>query len=248
MFYFFEVIYRLSYLFLSILISCLILYFYKNYIITLLSVSLLSDVNFVKNLVYMHPMELFKSYLTLIIFFSTFFHIPTFFWHVSDFLKSGLSFKEYNYLSSFFFKSFLVFLFINLFSFFKILPVIWSFFNFFGLSLGNSELFQFSLELRLKDYLSFIGSFSYFINLIVVLFLILFLLTNLFGISNILYWKKLFIFFNIMFATFLSPPDVYSQISILVFLSFILEMFLFLSIFVLKLDKKHAFLVWHVIK
>jgi hypothetical protein len=51
-----------------------------------------------------------------------------------------------------------------------------------------------------------------------------------------------------MFATLLSPPDVYSQISILVFLSFILEMFLFLSILVLKLDKKHAFLVWHVIK
>jgi len=92
--------------------------------------------------------------------------------------------------------------------------------------LGNSELFQFSLELRLKDYLSFIGSFSYFINLIVVLFLILFLLTNLFGISNILYWKKLFIFFNIMFATFLSPPDVYSQISILVFLVVMLAVLL----------------------
>ena len=69
-----------------------------------------------------------------------------------------------------------------------------------------------------------------------------------FGLSNIIRWKKLFIFLNIVFATLLSPPDVYSQIIILLLLSFCFDAIIFLTLYFLKLKKKHAFLIRHHIK
>ena len=69
-----------------------------------------------------------------------------------------------------------------------------------------------------------------------------------FGLSNIIRWKKLFIFLNIVFATLLSPPDVYSQIIILLLLTFCFEAIIFVTLYFLKLDKKYSFLIRHHIK
>ena len=69
-----------------------------------------------------------------------------------------------------------------------------------------------------------------------------------FGLSNIIRWKKLFIFLNIVFATLLSPPDVYSQLMILCILSLIFEAIIFLNLYFYKLNINYEKLIWHHIK
>jgi Sec-independent protein secretion pathway component TatC len=54
-------------------------------------------------------------------------------------------------------------------------------------------------------------------------------------------WKKLFIFFNIVFATLLSPPDILTQMVLLAFFTILLEFFINLLIFQSKIK---SFLKW----
>jgi Sec-independent protein secretion pathway component TatC len=92
-----------------------------------------------------------------------------------------------------------------------------------------------------EEYLKFFNQFVFITNVFVMTVVTLFVGATRFGISNLVYWKKLFILVNIMFATLLSPPDVYSQIMILSILSIILEIILFCFILKMKLNK----LIWH---
>jgi len=61
----------------------------------------------------------------------------------------------------------------------------------------------------------------------------------MFGFEKLLYWKKLFLFCNIVFATLLSPPDVYSQLLILSILTFFLEAIIFVNYYLYILQKKY---------
>jgi Sec-independent protein secretion pathway component TatC len=128
------------------------------------------------------------------------------------------------------------------------LPVIWSFFSAFGTSSGDYGSAGFSFELRVQDFIIFISDFIGFVSFIAVVFIVLTSLIIFRGVSSLLYWKKLFIFFNIMFATFLSPPDVYSQIVILLILSIFLEIFIFFFLLSFKVEKKYMLLVRHDVK
>jgi Sec-independent protein secretion pathway component TatC len=85
-------------------------------------------------------------------------------------------------------------------------------------------------------------------NIFIFVLFFLYFLINSFGVSNILYWKKLFIFINIVCATLLSPPDVYSQIIILFFLSFIFESLIFINLYFLNLDIGYEKLIRQHIK
>ena len=57
-----------------------------------------------------------------------------------------------------------------------------------------------------------------------------------------LYWKKLFTFFNVVFATLLSPPDVFSQLVFLFILTVLFELIMVFSVLQSKLNKyiKHV--------
>jgi sec-independent protein translocase protein TatC len=102
-------------------------------------------------------------------------------------------------------------------------PKIWLFFENFNFSNNNAGLLSFSPELKIEEYLNFLIDFTFVVNSFLILFLILLSILLKFGVSNLLKWKKLFILLNIVFATLLSPPDVYSQLTILIFLTLILE-------------------------
>ena len=123
-------------------------------------------------------------------------------------------------------------------SFFFLFPYIWFFFQ----SLNNYQDYtisylNFFFELRIQDYFFFVLDFFYIINISILIFLFLFLFVYFFGIISLIFWKKLFIFFNIMFATFLSPPDVYSQILLFFALTLISEFIIVLYLYVFKLKK-----------
>ena len=100
-----------------------------------------------------------------------------------------------------------------------------------------TSLLNFSLELRVQEYFNFFFSFLYLVNLSTLFFLILMLFLSRLDLKKKLYWKKLFTFFNVVFATLLSPPDVFSQLVFLVVLVTLFELVMFFSILQSKLNK-----------
>jgi Sec-independent protein secretion pathway component TatC len=85
--------------------------------------------------------------------------------------------------------------------------------------------------------ISFVLNFIYTVNFFIFVFFLSFLFIFFFGFEKLLYWKKLFLFINIVFATLLSPPDVYSQLAILFVLTLFLEVIIFLNLYFYKAQK-----------
>jgi Sec-independent protein secretion pathway component TatC len=184
---------------------------------------------------------LFTTYILIALTLVAVINIPFVLWQILDFLKSGLTKKEYKFLSNSS-KVFVIFtIMINYFSLTFIFPILWKFFTSLEMYQGTGTLINLSLELKVEEYLKFFNQFVFITNVFVMTVVTLFVGATRFGISNLVYWKKLFILVNIMFATLLSPPDVYSQIMILSILSIILEIILFCFILKMKLNK----LIWH---
>jgi Sec-independent protein secretion pathway component TatC len=93
----------------------------------------------------------------------------------------------------------------------------------------------------MRDFLKTSGfriDFFYLVNANIILFLFLGLILLHLKLQHILRWRKLFIFINVVCATLLSPPDVYSQILILFILSLIIESIIFFSFYSLNLQIK----------
>ena len=242
MFYIREFLIRIKFCFLSFAITVFLSYYYKNILLIILSFSLLNcsseDIfNTFSNFIYTHPAELLKIHFLLIFLISGIFQIPYVFWHFMDFIKSSLLNFEYKILYVFWFFLMLTFLSSNFICFYVLLPNIWLFFQNFHYSKDLTPTLNFFLELRVQEYFTFVFDFLYLVNLFVVFLILLYLLFFIFGVIKLLYWKKLFIFINIVFATLLSPPDVYSQIAILLLLTFLFEFVVFSSLYFFKLKK-----------
>lgn len=252
MFYFKELFIRFQYFLFSFLITLLIVYYYKRILFILLTLSLIDSSSYLdsfnqhSNFIYTSPTELLTIHLLSILSISFIVQTPYFFWHLLDFMKSSLIQYEFRKLVKVLISLFLTFVFFNFLTFNFVFPKLWAFFQKFNILVNQSENLNFSLELTVQDYFIFVLDFLYFVNLFVIIFYLLLLLILVFGLENFIYWKKLFIFINIVFATLLSPPDVYSQIVILIFLSVFLEFILFVFIFLSKLDK--TYLIRHHIK
>lgn len=252
MFYLNEIFFRLKFVFLSVSLLLCLCYFYKDILLTIFSISLLnsassSAIKF-SDFIYTHPIELFKTHFCFAILIITFFILPLILWQTLDFLKSSLNKSSYlNYLRLSVNSVTFIYV-INSFSFIYLLPNIWFFFKNFNNSENSSQILKFFFELRVEEYFNFVFDFFYLTNTLILVFLFLFLLVSFFGVSNVIYWKKLFIFTNIVCATLLSPPDVYSQITILILLSFSFESILFFSLYFLNININYETLIRHHVK
>jgi hypothetical protein len=236
MFYLLEIFTRVKYSIFSFFFTFLLFYIFKDVLLVLVVYTLFSlqedlFISFnVDHFIYTHPTELFSMYITLIFICSLFFFLPYMFWHIFDFLKQSLYLKEKNVLSKFLISFILILFFFNFIFFFFIFPQIWLIFN----SFNNSVYLDLLFELKINEYLYFFFYFLFVFNFFFFT-LFLFLLVLLFlGLVNVIRWKKLFIFCNIVFATLLSPPDVYSQILFLSILTIFFELFLFFIILIFK--------------
>jgi Sec-independent protein secretion pathway component TatC len=253
MFYFKELFVRFQYLVFSFLITAFILYSYKAIIFILLTIPLIEfncgqteTLNSYSNFIYTRPAELLTIHFFSIFLITIVTQVPYAFWHAVDFIRSSLFVEEYLKVIKILISLFIGFTAFNSLCFFFIFPKIWSFFQKFNSLVNQSENLNFSLELSVQDYFSFVLSFIYFVNVFIAIFYSLILLMLVFGVENFIYWKKLFIFINIVFATLLSPPDVYSQIVILIFLSALLELILFAFVYLSKVAK--VYLIRHYVK
>jgi hypothetical protein len=145
--------------------------------------------------------------------------------------------EEYFNIKSIVIKMFLFLFLTNLLGVLICFPYIWSFFNVFNHQNELDCLLSFSLELRVQEYFNFFFTFLYLINLASFLVLGVLLILSFLDLQQKLYWKKLFTFFNVVFATLLSPPDVFSQLVFLVVLVTLFELVMFFSILQSKLNK-----------
>ena len=243
MFYIKELIFRIQYFLVSLSLTLILCYIYRNLLLYLLTFSVLSSNNDSNNsgvdyFIYTHPSELLTIYFLVVFYFSGLFLFPFFVWNFLDFLKSSLLCSEYYFLLQLFLILVIIIGLSNLFCFLNLFPTFWIFFESFNnlSSKINNEL-NFFLELRIQDYFLFLSSFLYLINICLFFLLFICFLFSFYGIKTLLHWKKLFIFFNIVFATLLSPPDVYSQLLIFGTLTVIFEIIIFLYIFYYKICK-----------
>lgn len=221
-----------------------VLWLYKKNLLTLLTFSLLNSWvvndggNVFEHLIYTNPAEVFSVYLSLILYFSLLLIFPYTVWHFLDFLRSSFYNTEYLRVKSVFVKIFVFFFLANVLGIFVCFPYIWSFFNVFNYRNELDCLLTFSLELKVQEYFNFFFTFLYLINLASFFVLVLILTLSFLSLEQKLYWKRLFTFFNVVFATLLSPPDVISQLIFLLVLVVLFEFVTFFSIFKLKQSKE----------
>lgn len=242
MFYIKEFYFRCQYFIISFLLSAFICHFYKNILVLTICCSLINYYSIFyasfSKFIYNHPTELLKIQILTAFLIILFFLLHYVIWSLLDFVKSCLRKTEYKKLCVLTSLGLFLCSFLNLLCFVFLFPYIWFFFqnlNTFKYSESSSLIIFF--ELRIQDYFYFVFDFFYLINLLVFIFLLFYLFIFSFGITSLISWKKLFIFVNILFATFLSPPDVYSQIIVFLSLSFISEFIAVLYLYLFKLKK-----------
>jgi len=242
MFYIKELCLRFYYIVFSFFIVLGVLWLYKKNLLTVLTFSLLNTLVanneiFFEHLIYTNPAEVFYIYFSLVLYFSLLLIIPFFIWHMVDFLRSSLYKNEFYILNRYLKGMFCSVCLVNTFSILILFPYIWGFFNVFNKENELKSLLSFSLELRVEEYFNFFFTFLYLVNLSIFFVLILISFLSFLDLKRKLYWKKLFTFFNVVFATLLSPPDVFSQLVFLVVLVTLFELVMFFSILQSKLNK-----------
>lgn len=234
MFYLREFYLRSKFSFFSTTLVIFICYKYKS---TLFILSILSILRYenakiyldIDHFIYTHPAELFKTYITMILFSAVILIVPAFIWQSLDFLKPGLHCNEYvnlrDILCLFTFICFIC----QHFFLVVIFPQIWYVFETFNNSTVSMPSLKLLFELKVQDYLSFLFDFVFYSNVTLVLLFCLYCFINRLGLETLVQWKKLFIFINIVFATVLSPPDVYSQVLLLGLFTLLFESIIFFT-------------------
>lgn len=224
MFYFKEVFFRIFFIFFSFFLLIFLFFNYFELLFWLLNLYFIFS-NFQKNkyFIFTHPLEIFNVSINLILFFSFFFIIPFIIWSIFDFFKTALYKKEYVYFKIQLNYVFKYFVFINIISLLFILPTFWLFLNSLNDNILNNILIN--MELRIEYYLNFLLYYFIISNIFFIILLLIYLFFSnlIFVIKN----KNLLILINIFIATIFSPPEVYFQLIIFLFLSFFYEINIF---------------------
>ena len=124
----------------------------------------------------------------------------------------------------------------NVLALFLLFPLIWNFFSSFNDI--SFDYINFNKLIKVNTYMYFLCNFFKITNMFFVFLIIIYILVFIKGIRFLLKFKKFFIVINILVATFLSPPDVFIQIFIFLFLQVILEIFHFFFLYELKTNKE----------
>lgn len=242
MFYIKELFFRAKYFFVSNIFLFIVIFNYKHLLLLIICFSVLNINSLQKaysldSFMCTHPFELLIVHLFMVFFFSLFFLIFYSSWIILDFLKGSLKINEFKILNRFFnFSKIFIFV-VNLLSFYVLLPIIWDLFLKFHYSLNDVEVFSFSFNLKLYDFFLFIREFIKIICIFNMLgiFTYIFIINK--GIIPLISNKKIMLLINIVFSTFLSPPDIFCQILIFIILTISQELLKFSCILHIKFSK-----------
>ena len=178
--------------------------------------------------IYTHPLELYYSKFYVCFILSL--HIILFYliWQFFDFYLSGIYKADYLNIFSFAVKSILKVIIGFLVFYGFIVPI---FFQFLKNAAVDSSFYIIFFELKVQDFIEFILYLN-FLFTVLILFLIVFsFLVFMVSLLNILKYKKFICLFIIIFSTLFSPPDLFSQIFLFLFLLVNIEIIIFLRLF-----------------
>jgi len=157
--------------------------------------------------------DIFSTYLKLIHFVGNQFLLVFSLYHLFVFLTPGLYFFEYKRYAKLF-KTSLILWFFSIFILNTyILPLSWNFFLSFQTSINHSAL-TFYLEAKIIEYIDLYINLYYVccLNFQLFILLIIFLSYIKESLDSVKTLRRFFYFGFFLIATFLTPPDVFSQI------------------------------------
>lgn len=173
--------------------------------------------------------EVFTVYIQLILFLSFQVTLLYFCYHSFVFISSGLFEKEYYYSRHILKILIYVWLISVCLSKYIFIPIMRDFF----FNFQNFSSINLHFEAKLNQYFDFYVKFYYMFISYCQIFALLFLLLDYANtnITMIKKFRKLYYYCFIIFSTFISPPDVFSQIIISFFLIILYECFIFRLLF-----------------
>lgn len=176
--------------------------------------------------------EIFLTYMKFSLIFGFCLTLPTSFVQIYLFLAPGLYKSEQKQLRCY--------LILFIFSFYlggwvfihSLLPIAWSFF----LDFQHESIASFDFMPRVKEYLDFCFNFILCGGILFQLpFIIVFLFNlGLIGIEKVSTWRKYYIFFVLVTAGIVTPPDVISQLIVFFLTSIICESTIFIYMLIKK--------------
>jgi len=175
-------------------------------------------------LVFVKPMEAFMSYLKLSVFCGLLFSVPVLLYHLWAFISPGLMPNEKKYVAVYGPMSILLFFIGSAFAYFIVVP----FGVKFLLSYGNSWLVP---MITVENYVSFFCVTFLVFGVIFELPVLVLLLSQLGVVTPSLLRKNRRYIILVIFivAAILTPPDVFSQIIMVIPLMILYEFSIFIS-------------------
>lgn len=180
--------------------------------------------------IYTHPFELYYTQIYFCFFTSLYFILPYIIWQLLDYKKTSLYTYEYNYLIYKFYKGIFLFTFLIIILYNKVIPL---FLKILYLSkqIYISSIFSVYFELKVQDFIQFILYFNTLFTIsIIFLMFISFLVFNT-NLLVILKQKRWLYLCTIIFSTFISPPDIFSQLILILLLSVSIEFIIFIRLY-----------------
>lgn len=230
--YFREIRNRLLLLALTWVSAVLVSYLYKETLLFILTQQnffcQMKDVNEMFYFIFTDVTEIFWIYITLVFFFSNQIFVCYSLYHIFIFMVSGLYKSEYDYLI-FIAKTSMCVCFISIIVFNSLLfPFSWNFFSSFH-NFVTLESLTLHFEAKLNEYLTFYIAFYYscilYFQSFVLLILFLDYIKN--ELKTVRYFRKTFYYVFVIFSTLITPPDVYSQITLSAVIIFSYEILIF---------------------
>lgn len=235
---------RVLYCIFSIFLTFISCYYYSEQIFYLLAKPLMDEVQNTGELsdlgkryfIYTDVTEAFITYIKVSLFTSVYICFPVIMYQMWIFLVPGLYKYERKKLGIFCLLSFLLFSLGGLIAYFLIFPVAWKFFLSFELA-NHSHALAIQLQPKINEYIILVIKILFLFGLCFQFPIYLILLTHMNLITPTWFIKKRNISCVISFivAAMLSPPDIISQIILVIPLLLFYE----LAIFTMKLLEQY---------
>lgn len=234
--YLLEIKNRIIFIFMFLTFTLLISYLYKEILLFLIikpetTLSITSDL-FIFYFIFTDLTEVFSVYLKLIFFISIQFTVFYSIYHCFIFLSPALFRAEYYLYKNLLTTCFCIWFFSILISKYFLIPLSWAFFFSFQKFI-STKFISLYFEPKIDEYLNLCLFLYYSCIFYCQFFLVLFITINNYnkGLKSVKKYRKFYYFSFFIFSTFISPPDVFSQLILSISLIIIYE----LSIIVLIL-------------
>jgi len=166
--------------------------------------------------IFTNLIEIFNTYIKLIVFLTNQIFSLYFLYHLFLFISPALFKLEYKYFYYLIKRIILVWFFSIIFFTYVFLPLTWSFF----LSFQNFIVINLYFEAKLNEFLLFYISLYYLCIFYCMVFMFLFFILNYININSkfIKKLRKIYYYLFIFFSTLISPPDIFNQVFISLFI------------------------------